>query len=162
EVGAPTGPPAERTPILTATGLTKRFGGFVAVEDVGFALVPGVVTAMIGPNGAGKSTVINLLSGVLLPSAGEIVLHGSRIDGSRPHTIARLGLARTFQTPKLFEGMTVLESALVARDRYFRSSLAGAALRLPRMRREEREEREAVEGWLAFVGLAEAAGRPTT
>src|SRR5262249_41401347 len=100
EVGAPTGPPAERTPILTATGLTKRFGGFVAVEDVGFALVPGVVTAMIGPNGAGKSTVINLLSGVLLPNAGEIVLHGSRIDGSRPHTIARLGLARTFQTPK--------------------------------------------------------------
>jgi branched-chain amino acid transport system ATP-binding protein len=162
DVGAPAGPPAERTPVLTATGLTKRFGGFMAVEDVGFALAPGVVTAMIGPNGAGKSTVINLLSGVLLPTRGEIVLHGRRVDGSHPHEIARRGLARTFQTPKLFEGMTVLESALVARERYFRSGLVGAALRLPRMRREEREEREAVERWLAFVGLAGAVERPTT
>jgi branched-chain amino acid transport system ATP-binding protein len=161
-VAASAGTPGGRAPILTTAGLTKRFGGFTAVQDVGFALVPGVVTAMIGPNGAGKSTVINLLSGVLLPSAGEIVLHGRRVDGSHPHEIARMGLARTFQTPKLFEGMTVLESALVARDRYFRSGLVGAALRLPRMRREEREERATGERWLAFVGLAEAADRPTT
>jgi len=144
--------------ILEAHGLTKRFGGFRAVDGVDFALAPGSITALIGPNGAGKSTIVNLLSGVLLPSAGRIVFRDRRIDGSHAHEIARLGLARTFQTPKLPEGMTAEETLLVARDRYFRSGLVSAALRLPRMRRDEAAAREAALAWLRFVGLEAAAG----
>lgn len=144
-------------PILTARGLSKRFGAFTAVEDVDFDIVPGRVTALIGPNGAGKSTVINLLSGTLLPTAGTITLRGKRVDGSHAHEIARLGLGRTFQTPKLFAGMTACESAMVARERHARTGLVSAALRLPRMRRDEEAARQAALEWLAFVGLGDVA-----
>jgi ABC-type branched-subunit amino acid transport system ATPase component len=144
-------------PILRAAGLTKRFGGFTAVEDVSFELQAGTVTAMIGPNGAGKSTVINLLSGTLLPSAGEVYLRERRIDGSHAYEIARLGLGRTFQTPKLFAGMTTTESTMVARDRFFRSGLFSAAFRLPRMFRDERAAAGSAGDWLEYVGLGPSA-----
>jgi branched-chain amino acid transport system ATP-binding protein len=120
------------------------------------------VTAMIGPNGAGKSTVINLVAGTLLASAGTITLRGTRIDGSHAHEVARLGLGRTFQTPKLFAGMTAVETMMVARERYARSGLLGAALRLPRMRRDEEDARRAALDWLGFVGLAGAADQIAT
>jgi len=146
-------------PILSARGLTKRFGAFTAVEDVDFDIYAGRVTALIGPNGAGKSTAINLLSGTLLPTAGTITLRGKRIDGSHAYEIARLGLGRTFQTPKLFAGMTACESAMVARERHARTGIFSAALRLPRMRREEDASRKAALEWLAFVGLGDVAGQ---
>ena len=146
-------------PILVARGLTKKFGGFTAVEDVDFEILPGRVTALIGPNGAGKSTVINLLSGTLLPTAGTVALRGRRIDGSHAYEIARLGLGRTFQTPKLFAGMTALETTMVARERHARTGLFGAALRLPRMRRDEAAARQAALDWLGFVGLTDAANQ---
>ena len=144
-------------PILVARGLTKKFGGFTAVEDVDFEILPGRVTALIGPNGAGKSTVINLLSGTLLATAGTITVRGRRIDGSHAYEIARLGLGRTFQTPKLFAGLTTLETTMVARERHARTGFFSAALRLPRMRRDEAAARQAALDWLGFVGLADAA-----
>jgi ABC-type branched-subunit amino acid transport system ATPase component len=146
-------------PILSTSGLTKRFGGFTAVEDVTFSIEPGKVTALIGPNGAGKSTIINLLSGTLLPTAGTISLRGKRVDGSHAYEIAQLGLGRTFQTPKLFAGMTALESVMVARERHVRSGLLSAALRLPGMRRDEAASRKAALEWLCFVGLGAGAGQ---
>jgi ABC-type branched-subunit amino acid transport system ATPase component len=114
----------------------------------------------VGPNGAGKSTFVNLLSGALLPSAGEIRLDGLRIDGLRADEIARLGIARTFQTPRLFSGLSTLESVMVARDRFARTGLSAAALQLPGQRREEDEAREAAMYWLRFVGLGAEASVP--
>ena len=142
-------------------GLTKRFGSLAAVSDVSFALRPGYVTAMIGPNGAGKSTVINMLSGTLVPTSGAVGIMGRPIVGLGQQQIAALGLARTFQTPRLFEGMTLLETVMLARDRYgSRAWLIGAALRTPRAWRDERESREQALAWLAYVGLAEDADVP--
>src|SRR5262245_40211413 len=97
---------------LRARGLGKRFGGFRAVEGVDLDLDRGRVTAMIGPNGAGKSTVINVLSGALLPTTGQVWVGEQRVDGWHAHEIAALGVARTFQTPKLFEDMTTLETVM--------------------------------------------------
>lgn len=101
-------------PVLTASSLGKRFGAVAAVQDLDFTLIAGQVTALIGPNGAGKSTVVNLLSGELVPSTGTIDLLGKQITGRRPDEIARLGLARTFQTPRTFAGLTTLETILLA------------------------------------------------
>jgi ABC-type branched-subunit amino acid transport system ATPase component len=115
---------------------------------------------MVGPNGAGKSTLINLLSGAFLPTAGEIRLDGVRIDGLSASDLARLGIARTFQTPRLFQGLTALESVMVARDRYASSGLGSAALQLPPVRRDEEEARAAAGRWLRFVGLDAEAAMP--
>jgi ABC-type branched-subunit amino acid transport system ATPase component len=148
----------DETPLVVVEGLTKRFDSLVAVEGVSFSLRPGYITAMIGPNGAGKSTVINMLSGTLIPSAGAVGIMGKPAVGLAPHEIARLGLARTFQTPRLFEGMTLLETVMLARDRYgSRSWLWGSALKTPRALRDERESREQALDWLAYVGIAEDA-----
>jgi branched-chain amino acid transport system ATP-binding protein len=127
---------------------------------VSFSLRPGYITAMIGPNGAGKSTVINMLSGTLLPSEGAVGIMGRPVVGLESQQIAQLGLARTFQTPRLFEGMTLLETVMLARDRYgSRSWLWGVALRTPRARRDESDSREQALAWLAYVGLAADAGK---
>ena len=155
-------PPERRAggerPVVTTTGLSRSFGSLRALHDVDVTLEPGMITAMVGPNGAGKSTFINLLSGSFLPTAGEIRLGGVRIDGLAATDIARLGIARTFQTPRLFQSLTTLETVMVARDRYASSGLVSAALQLPGVRRDEEEARAAAAGWLRFVGLeAESA-----
>ena len=99
--------------LLETRGLTKRFGGLVAVDALPLAVVAGEVRGLIGPNGSGKTTTINLLSGLQRADAGEIRLDGARIDHLRPHQIAARGVARTFQIPKLWGHMTVLENVLV-------------------------------------------------
>ena len=122
---------------------------------------PGRITAMVGPNGAGKSTFINLLSGAsILPPAGEIRLGGVRIDGLPAADIARLGIARTFQTPRLFQGLTALETVMVARDRFATTGLPSAALQLPGVRRDEDEARRTARHWLRFVGLDAEGSTP--
>jgi len=151
-------PSRSREAIVEIEGLTKRFGAFTAVDGIDFDLVPGRITAMIGPNGAGKSTCINLLDGALLPSAGEVRMRGSRIDGRHAHEIASLGVARTFQTPKLFGEMGALETVMLARDRFSRSGFLEAALHLPRMRRDEKQATESALAWMSFVGIDDAAG----
>jgi branched-chain amino acid transport system permease protein len=151
-------PLRSEVPLVVVDGLTKRFGNLIAVNGVSFTLRPGYITAMIGPNGAGKSTVINMISGTLLPSDGAMGLMGRPVVGLRSQDISRLGLARTFQTPRLFEGMTLLETVMLARDRFgSRSWLMGAALKTPRALRDEVESREQALAWLTFVGLADDA-----
>lgn len=105
--------PGSGTSLLETDGLTKRFGGLVAVDGLSFAVAAGEVRGLIGPNGSGKTTTINLLSGLYRADAGRIALDGERIDQLRPHQIAARGVARTFQIPKLWGNMTVLENALV-------------------------------------------------
>ena len=99
--------------LLETKGLTKRFGGLVAVDDLPLAIRAGEIRGLIGPNGSGKTTTVNLLSGLYRADAGEIRLRGERIDRLRPHEITARGVARTFQTPKLFGNMTVLENVLL-------------------------------------------------
>ena len=99
--------------LLETRGLTKRFGGLVAVDSLPLAVRRGEVRGLIGPNGSGKTTTVNLLSGLYRADAGEIHLQGERIDRLRPHEITGRGVARTFQIPKLFGNMTVLENVLV-------------------------------------------------
>jgi branched-chain amino acid transport system ATP-binding protein len=98
---------------LETKSLTKRFGGLVAVDDLSLTIRPGEVRGLIGPNGSGKTTTVNLLSGLYRADAGEVRLSGERIDRLRPHEITARGVARTFQTPKLFGSMTVLENVLL-------------------------------------------------
>jgi branched-chain amino acid transport system permease protein len=156
-------PLRSETPLVVIDGLTKRFGSLIAVNGVSFSLRPGYITAMIGPNGAGKSTVINMLAGTLLPSDGAVGIMGRPSVGLQSQQIAQLGLARTFQTPRLFEGMTLLETVMLARDRYgSRSWLWGVALRTPRARRDEVESREQALTWLGYVGLGADADVPAT
>src|SRR6266446_8023005 len=104
---------SENVWLLETRGLTKRFGGLVAVDNLPLALLPGEVRGLIGPNGSGKTSTINLLSGLYRADAGEIYLRGERIDRLRPHEIAARGVVRTFQIPKLFGNMTVLENVLI-------------------------------------------------
>jgi ABC-type branched-subunit amino acid transport system ATPase component len=100
-------------PLLATGGLTKRFGGLVAVDDLALGVDGGEIRGLIGPNGSGKTTTINLLSGLYRADAGEIRLDGERIDHLRPHQITARGVARTFQIPKLWGEMSVLENVLV-------------------------------------------------
>jgi branched-chain amino acid transport system permease protein len=143
--------------LVQVAELTKRFGSLPAVKDVGFSLDSGEITALIGPNGAGKSTVINMLSGAIVPSNGKITVMGRQVVGLRPTDIGQSGVARTFQTPRLFEGLTVLENVILARQRFRRSGLTGAIFRGRRSRREEAAAETEARAWLDFVGLAEDA-----
>jgi ABC-type branched-subunit amino acid transport system ATPase component len=108
-----TGPGAASGWLLETRGLTKRFGGLVAVVELPLAVMPGEIRGLIGPNGSGKTTTVNLLSGLYRADAGEVHLRGERIDRLRPHEVTARGVARTFQTPKLFGSMTVLENVLL-------------------------------------------------
>src|SRR5438128_8394114 len=99
---------------LDVRGLSKHFGGVRAVDDCSFIAPKGKVTGLIGPNGAGKSTAIDLISGFKLPDAGSVVFEGKALQGLSPHRISRLGLIRTFQTPREWPGLTVLENVLLA------------------------------------------------
>jgi branched-chain amino acid transport system ATP-binding protein len=139
--------------LLKVTRLRKEFGGLMAVFDVSFDVEPGEILAIIGPNGAGKTTVFNLISGVLPSTAGDIHFAGRLLNGLEPHVIAGLGLARTFQTVRLFGNMTALENVMVGRHVKSGYGLLGAACRLPQARREEKRIREQAMKQLVRVGL---------
>lgn len=100
-------------PLLRVRGVSKRFGGLTAVDDVTFDVSPGEIVSIIGPNGAGKTTLFNLVSGQLKPTAGEVSFHGEVINGLPPDRRARLGLGRTFQIAKPLTALTALENAMV-------------------------------------------------
>jgi branched-chain amino acid transport system ATP-binding protein len=128
--------------ILKTDKCTIRFGGLVAVNTLDMDVRAGEIYGLIGPNGAGKTTIFNLLTGVYEPTDGEIYFQGKRIDGLRPHQIARRGVSRTFQNIRLFPGMTVLENVMTACHIHARQSLADAVFRTPRFSRDEREHRD--------------------
>ena len=100
-------------PILEAQALSRHFGGTAALKDVTFSAARGEILGLIGPNGAGKTTLLNLLSGVLRPSSGKVLFGGRDISGLQAHAVARMGIARTLQTPRSFPSMTVLENVAV-------------------------------------------------
>jgi ABC-type branched-subunit amino acid transport system ATPase component/ABC-type branched-subunit amino acid transport system permease subunit len=142
---------------IEAEGLTLRFGGLTAVDNVRLKIDAGAVHALIGPNGAGKSSVLNLISGFYTPTSGHISFFGETIAGRLSHDLARLGIARTFQNTELFGQMTVLENVLVAVDLHNRCTLAETLLRMPRFGREERAGLAQAQGLLNFVGLSDYA-----
>ena len=121
-------------PVLETRGLDKQFGGIVATNDVSLAVEKGARHALIGPNGAGKTTIINLLTGVLRPTAGSILLEGSDITGMEPHKRVQLGIARTFQINQLFADLTPLETIGLAVSE--RMELGGQWWRLVGVARE--------------------------
>jgi branched-chain amino acid transport system ATP-binding protein len=141
------------TALLQATGVTKRFGGLVAVNNVDFTLEERSISSLIGPNGAGKTTFFNMLAGLYTPSSGEIRFDGKPLVGLKPHTITRLGIARTFQNIRLFSNMSALDNVLVGMHARLRSNALDAVLRTPRSIREEAEARERGLELLRFVGL---------
>ncbi len=140
--------------MLEAEGLSKRYGGLQAVAGMGFAARPGHVTAVIGPNGAGKTTLLNLVSGVVAPDAGTVSLNGQPIGGLLPHRIAAHGLTRTFQSPQLFDGMTVLETAMVGAHRTGGAGFFAAMLHLPRVAAEEHALEQTARDALDQAGVS--------
>ncbi len=157
----PAAGPGERV-VLEAAGLTKTFGGVHALADVDLALHEREILAVIGPNGAGKSTLMNVLSGNLPPTAGRVVLAGDDVTGAPAHVVSAHGLARTFQTPSLFAGMTTRENALVGAHLSGRTGLVRSALPTPGAAREERRLGARVDDALAELGLAELSALPAT
>jgi ABC-type branched-subunit amino acid transport system ATPase component len=138
--------------LLELKGLSKAFGGLACVDELDLHVDEDEIVSLIGPNGAGKTTVFNLVTGVYAPDDGEIVFEGANIAGLAPHTIAKRGIARTFQTLRLFLNMTVKENVMAAAYGHTRSTALEAVLRLPRARREEREIAAMAEEKLAFFG----------
>lgn len=146
--------------MLNVEGLTKQFGGLKAVDDVSFHVEPNTITAIIGPNGAGKSTLFNLIAGALPPTAGRIEFEGRDVTHAPAHEMARLGIARTFQTTHLFEEDTVLDNVIIGHRLRTRSGLWDAVVRSRRHRAEERECRERAYEALRFVGIESLADMP--
>jgi branched-chain amino acid transport system ATP-binding protein len=147
-----------RPPILEVEALTLRFGGVVALDNVGFSLHEGEILGLIGPNGAGKTTCFNAITGVFAPSAGEVRFRGERITGWKKYQITRAGIARTFQNIRLFPEMTALENVLVGADARHKTSVVSALFRLPRHWLEERAAREVARELMTFVGIERRAG----
>jgi len=148
--------------VLVARGVTKRFGGLVAVDNVDLVVPRGAIAGVIGPNGAGKTTFFNMVAGIYQPTEGEIVFEGSPIFAGggglggnhlRPDQVTARGIARTFQNVRLFANMTALENVLIGMHCRLRSSPLGAVLRLPSVRREEQEARRRAHELLVYVGL---------
>jgi branched-chain amino acid transport system ATP-binding protein len=144
--------------LLEAKGLHRSFGGVHAVRDVSMQVHRGTIKAVIGPNGAGKTTLFNLIAGTISPQRGEVTFQGRRITAWKPHAVAGLGIARTFQTTKLFPHMTVLENVMVGRHPRTRSGFLAGMLNLPCTWREDCEIREKAQAILEELGLADYAG----
>uniref|UniRef100_A4XS33 L-isoleucine ABC transporter ATP-binding protein / L-valine ABC transporter ATP-binding protein / L-leucine ABC transporter ATP-binding protein n=1 Tax=Ectopseudomonas mendocina (strain ymp) TaxID=399739 RepID=A4XS33_ECTM1 len=145
--------------ILEVSGLTMRFGGLLAVNEVGLNVKEKQVVSMIGPNGAGKTTVFNCLTGFYQPTSGSIRLNGESIEGLPGHKIARKGVVRTFQNVRLFKDMTTVENLLVAQHRHLNTSYLAGLFKTPGFRRSEREAMDFAAYWLEQVNLVDFANR---
>jgi branched-chain amino acid transport system ATP-binding protein len=143
--------------LLEVSGLSRRFGGLVAVSDVAMEVAPGSVHGLIGPNGAGKTTLLNLISGHLAASAGQIRFEGNAITRASVDRRARLGIRRTFQNLKLFREMTVLENVMVGMHGETNCEIWHALLHTPKQKAEERTIAERARQALEFVGLQHLA-----
>jgi ABC-type branched-subunit amino acid transport system ATPase component/ABC-type branched-subunit amino acid transport system permease subunit len=151
--------PAREGGRLETVGIAKSFGGLEVLRDVTLSLTGGEILGVIGPNGAGKTTFFNLVSGIDRPDAGQILLDGEDLTDAPAHRRAGLGIARTFQTSRLFAGMTCLENVVAARYCRTRSGLWQTALMLPSERRERRESLQIAAAQLESVGLADVMGQ---
>ena len=147
---------------LEASRLSKAFGGLSAVDDVSFIVPQGSLTAVIGPNGAGKTTVFNLVTNLYQADKGEVRLFGERLGNERAWQIAARGVVRTFQTARVFPGMTAFENVLAGAHMHLRSGPAWQMLWLGRVRREEARLAIKAERLLELVGLARFRDAPAT
>jgi branched-chain amino acid transport system ATP-binding protein len=147
-----TSPGADEQPLLRIDAVTKRFGGFVALDNVSVDIRPGERLGLIGPNGSGKTTLINCISGALRAEAGSVIFRGENITRLPPHIRTRRGIARSFQIPRPFKSMTVAENLMVALDF---ATVAGSFV-------PEAERRDIVMSVLAQTGLTSKADLPTT
>lgn len=151
---------AETPPRLAVRNLTKAFGGLTAVSDVSLSVAEGLIFGLIGPNGAGKTTLFNVVSGLYRATSGHVLLGGQDITALPQHSIASLGVARTFQNLQIFVSMTVLDNVMTGAHRHGHCGLLPTLLRLPAVRAEERRLREAALEVLDFVGLADLRDEP--
>lgn len=139
--------------VLELKNLTMQFGGVKALNRVNLQVHKGEICALIGPNGAGKTTVFNVVTGVYVPTEGEILFAGKSLKGKNRHQVTKLGIARTFQNVRLFGEMTALENVITATDVHNKSGLIGAIFNTPRSRREEKASREKAHEILKFIGI---------
>jgi branched-chain amino acid transport system ATP-binding protein len=148
--------------VLEGKGLTMRFGGLVAMAEVDFTLRKGEVLGIIGPNGAGKSTLLNIVTGLYKPSSGEVRLEGERLDGLPAHCIVGKGVARTFQSSRLFGDLSVLDNVIIGRHTHMQTSLLDAILRRGKAAAELRAAAEIAADLLKAVSrsLFEQRHRP--
>ncbi|MEY3124033.1 MAG: hypothetical protein RLZZ573_553, partial [Pseudomonadota bacterium] len=146
------------TAIIEVKGLTKRFGGLTAVNDVSFSVNEGEILSVIGPNGAGKSTLFKLISSFLPTSGGEVRLRGERIDNLAPHTVARKGVVRTFQETTIFRSMTVRENIIVAHHLRSRASLLGFFLGSSLAKSDEAGFAVSADAIIDFLGMKDISG----
>jgi branched-chain amino acid transport system ATP-binding protein len=140
------------TAVLEVRGLQKHFGGLYALSGLDMEVREGEIVSVIGPNGAGKSTLFNVITGIYRPDEGDIRYRGQSIVGFRPHQVVKLGIARTFQTVRLFPNMTILENAMVGQHCRSKGGLFGSILRTPTVRAEEERIRQRAREALSFFG----------
>jgi len=138
--------------LLQLETVSKQFGGLAVIQQLDLHVEEREIVSVIGPNGAGKTTLFNLVTGVYRPDAGDIVFDGGSLLGLEPHEITRRGIARTFQTLRLFLNMTVKENVMAAAYGQTRAGIFRSILRTPGMRREEREINALAEEKLGFFG----------
>lgn len=152
---------AKNESILSIKGLTKRFGGLLALNDVNMEVPRAQIMGLIGPNGAGKTTIFNCITGVYKPTSGSLTLHDgqneSTIGGRKPEKVVELGIARTFQNIRLFSELSVLDNVRIGRHPRTKSNLFGAILRTKQHKEEEQQIVDASMEWLSFVGLENKA-----
>jgi len=141
--------------IITVEDLTIWFGGLLAVSEINFQVGKNTIHALIGPNGSGKTTILNMINGIYRPSDGNINFLGKSLIGLNPHEVTKLGIARTFQNIKVFEGLSVLENTMVARHVRSSVNLLSTLFKTPSARQEERHITDKAKETLAFVGLSE-------
>lgn len=144
--------------ILEVKGLTKRFGGLVAVNNVDLAVAEGSISSVIGPNGAGKTTIFNMITGVYKPDGGTLAFNGESIKGKRPDQITAAGMCRTFQNIRLFHNMSVIENVMVGAHTNAKATTVGALFRTRHFKESEEETRQKAQALLRYVDLPRGAG----
>ncbi len=144
--------------LLVLNGISKEFGGLMAIDDVNIAVDKGKVHSLIGPNGAGKSTLVNIITGVYIPSHGRIEFDSHEVTGQKPADLARLGIARTFQNVQIFKKLTVIENILAGTHRHYKESLLDFIIRSPKARQNSQNYYKEAWGLLEMIGLKDKAG----
>ena len=146
--------------MLTVKNLNKTFGGVVALNRLDFQVAQDTITAIIGPNGAGKTTIFNIITGFIKPTQGELLLHDRPLKGLKPHQIACLNVARTFQQVQVFPQMSAIENVMVGRHTRSTGGMLSSCLLPSYWRREEKRIQTAAHRWLEFVDMQEHAHKP--
>jgi branched-chain amino acid transport system ATP-binding protein len=148
--------------LLKVNKVTMKFEGVVALNDISMEVEDSEIRGLIGPNGSGKTTLMNIITGYYKPSEGEVFFEKKLITGLKPHITCNMGISRTFQNIRLFNGMTVLENVMLGRHSKTKTELGGAIFRPKRVIKEEEETKEKSNEILNFVGLYEYKNRLAT